>query len=50
MHQKNLVKGHGIGLAIAKRIIDWHKGSIDIGDSESLGGAKFTVTLPVYWD
>jgi len=46
-HQQNLVKGHGIGLAIVKRIIDWHKGCIDIGDSETLGGAKFTVTLPV---
>jgi len=45
-HQQNGVKGHGIGLAIVKRVIDWHKGSIDIGDSESLGGAKFTVTLP----
>jgi len=46
-HQQNSVKGHGIGLAIVKRIIDWHKGSIDIGDSASLGGAKFTVTLPM---
>ncbi len=45
-HQQNQVKGHGIGLAIVKRVIDWHKGSITIGDSESLGGAKFTITLP----
>jgi len=45
-YQQNQVKGHGIGLAIVKRVIDWHKGSIDIGDSESLGGAKFTITLP----
>jgi len=45
-HQQNQVKGHGIGLAIVKRVIDWHKGSVEIGDSESLGGAKFTVTLP----
>ena len=46
IYQQNQVKGHGIGLAIVKRVIDWHKGSITIGDSESLGGAKFTVTLP----
>jgi len=40
------VKGHGIGLAIVKRVVDWHKGNIDIGESATLGGAKFIVTLP----
>jgi two-component system OmpR family sensor kinase len=44
-YQKS-IKGHGIGLAIVKRIIDWHTGSIDISDSETLEGAKFTITLP----
>lgn len=45
-HHRNSVKGHGIGLAIVKRITDWHKGTVDIDNSESLGGAKFTITLP----
>ncbi|WP_042143683.1 MULTISPECIES: ATP-binding protein [unclassified Pseudoalteromonas] len=40
------IKGHGIGLAIVKRIIDWHQGSIEIDDSIELSGAKFTITLP----
>ncbi|WP_448569505.1 HAMP domain-containing sensor histidine kinase [Thalassotalea ganghwensis] len=42
----NKVKGYGLGLAIAKRITDWHHGSITIADSGQLGGAKFIVKLP----
>ncbi len=40
------VKGYGMGLAIVKRIVEWHQGSITIGESASLSGAKFTVSLP----
>jgi len=40
------IKGHGIGLAIVKRIIDWHQGGIEISDSAELSGAQFTITLP----
>jgi len=39
-------QGHGVGLAIVKRVIDWHQGSVSISRSTSLGGAKLTVTLP----
>jgi len=42
--QKN--SGHGMGLAIVKRIVDWHQGSITIEDSSQLGGAKMVVKLP----
>jgi two-component system OmpR family sensor kinase len=42
----NNVKGHGIGLAIVKRIVDWHMGSIIIADATELTGSKFTITLP----
>jgi len=38
--------GHGMGLAIVKRIVDWHKGSMSIEDSSQLGGAKFIISLP----
>lgn len=40
------VKGHGIGLAIVKRILDWHNGTLTISDATELSGSKFTITLP----
>lgn len=44
---KHNIKGHGIGLAIVKRILDWHQGQIEISDSVTLGGAKLTISLPI---
>lgn len=44
LNNKNL-KGHGIGLAIVKRIIEWHQGSITVTNSSKLSGAKFTLNL-----
>ena len=43
--KKKKVKGYGMGLAIVKRIVDWHHGQLDISDSVILSGAKFTVKL-----
>jgi two-component system OmpR family sensor kinase len=40
------IKGHGIGLAIVKRILDWHKGEILISQCPQLSGAQFTIILP----
>jgi len=40
-------KGHGIGLAIVCRILDWHKGTLIISDANTLSGSKFTVKLPI---
>lgn len=37
--------GYGMGLAIVAKVIERHKGTIAISDSE-LGGAKFLITLP----
>jgi two-component system, OmpR family, sensor histidine kinase ChvG len=38
----------GLGLAIAKTIVDGHNGTIAVSDSESgSGGARFTVTIPL---
>lgn len=38
----------GLGLAIAKTIVEGHNGAIDVTDSESgSGGARFTLSLPL---
>lgn len=39
-------KGHGVGLAICKRVTDWHQGTISVTQSDSLKGAEFRVILP----
>jgi two-component system sensor histidine kinase RstB len=38
--------GHGLGLSIVRRIIYWHGGRAQIGRSESLGGACFSLIWP----
>ena len=42
------VKGYGMGLAIVKRILEWHQGEIKIDDASTLSGAKFTISLPKF--
>ena len=42
---QNLSKHIGLGLTIAKSIIELHKGSIVVSKSSQLGGAKFTIKL-----
>jgi signal transduction histidine kinase len=42
----NKTKGTGLGLAITKRLIEQHKGSIDVVNNRE-GGATFIITLPV---
>ncbi|MDO6428625.1 ATP-binding protein [Thalassotalea sp. 1_MG-2023] len=39
-------KGHGVGLAIVKRVLDWHNATLIIGDSNELSGAEFQILLP----
>ncbi|HVE87087.1 MAG TPA: HAMP domain-containing sensor histidine kinase [Myxococcales bacterium] len=39
-------RGTGLGLAIARGIVERHGGSILAGRSESLGGARFEISLP----
>ena len=39
------VEGNGLGLSIVKRIVDLHKGRIDVISREE-GGSRFTVHLP----
>jgi signal transduction histidine kinase len=38
--------GAGLGLSIARTIVEQHGGAIDIDDSEA-GGARFVITLPL---
>jgi signal transduction histidine kinase len=43
---RNKKSGFGLGLASAKRVIEWHDGEIAISQSP-LGGARFRATWPV---
>ncbi|WP_431482444.1 ATP-binding protein [Pseudomonas solani] len=38
--------GHGLGLSIVRRIIYWHAGRAQIGRSDGLGGARFSLVWP----
>jgi signal transduction histidine kinase len=37
--------GHGLGLAIVRRVIDWHGGTVRVSDAP-LGGARLTLCWP----
>jgi hypothetical protein len=43
---KEVGKGTGLGLSITYRIVDRHKGAIDVARSD-LGGAEFIIRLPL---
>jgi signal transduction histidine kinase len=43
---QDLGKHIGLGLTIAKSIIELHKGSIAVSESIQLGGARFIIKLP----
>ncbi len=38
--------GAGLGLAIVRKIVDWHGGTVEVSDSQD-GGAKFRTTWPI---
>ncbi|NCP63743.1 MAG: HAMP domain-containing histidine kinase [Paraglaciecola sp.] len=42
---KTQTKGYGMGLAIVKRIVEWHQAELQLGRSQQLGGAQITVIL-----
>ena len=39
-------QGHGMGLAIVDRISQWHKASVKLDMSETLGGLKISIIFP----
>lgn len=41
------VQGHGLGLSIAREIVDLYGGHLDLGRSETLGGFRVEITLPL---
>ena len=43
---KNNVQGFGLGLSLAKRIIELHKGSVEVESAEGKG-TTFTIRLPL---
>jgi PAS domain S-box-containing protein len=40
--------GNGLGLAIVRRIVEAHKGELEILSSAAIGGTQVTVVLPVW--
>ncbi|WP_327169273.1 sensor histidine kinase [Streptomyces subrutilus] len=45
LHTRDAYPGNGIGLAMCKKIVDFHGGAIALDPSHT-GGARFTFTLP----
>ncbi|SHF82569.1 two-component system, OmpR family, sensor histidine kinase RstB [Modicisalibacter ilicicola DSM 19980] len=39
--------GYGLGLSIVQKVMLWHGGSVVVDDSRRLGGARFSLLLPV---
>ena len=39
--------GYGLGLAVVKRIVEFYRGELDVGESATLGGACFSVKIPI---
>ena len=39
--------GYGLGLAICHKVMLWHQGKLQVGSSAKLGGAQFTLILPM---
>lgn len=44
-HRNRAHKSFGLGLAIVAKVVDWHHGSVNVSQSNSLGGACFTLKI-----
>ncbi|MFD2602954.1 ATP-binding protein [Flavobacterium suzhouense] len=45
LHSKSKYEGNGLGLALCKRIVGWHNGTIEAVSRSS--GAEFVICLPL---
>ena len=43
-------RGTGLGLAVAKKLVLQHGGSLELLNDDGLGGAMFRVVLPTSWN
>lgn len=46
-HRNRASQSYGLGLAIVAKVADWHHGSVSVGQSQVLQGAKFTLSFPL---
>ena len=46
LHQRDAYEGTGIGLALCRKIVEYHRGKIWL-DTEFEDGTRFVITLPV---
>jgi len=47
LHTRDVYEGTGIGLAMCRKIIEYHGGRISLAPSEAGRGARFVFTLPI---
>jgi signal transduction histidine kinase len=45
--RSRMTGGYGLGLAIVNRIMQWHRGSVEVAGS-ALGGARFSLIWPIH--
>lgn len=46
-HRSRDGQSYGLGLAIVAKVADWHHGLVSVGQSQTLNGAKFTLSFPL---
>ncbi len=50
LHGRDEYSGTGIGLALCKKIVEFHGGTIQVDEPPSGSGSSISFTLPVEWD